>query len=195
MEHKQAQEQQRNRIEGKESTWADPNGRVWDTAEGQPILIGHDQEPERAEPVGQLTDPEAIWKFVLGGNAVFTLKSLKTEKRYTYKVRRVEDARGGVWFVDVLKGADNEGDFGYIGQIYEREHGNFPWYTRGKKCWPAYYGASEAFAWFSHKLFEVEVLPPTLEFWHTGRCGRCNRKLTVPESVASGFGPECIGKV
>jgi hypothetical protein len=23
---------------------------------------------------------------------------------------------------------------------------------------------------------------------------RCNRKLTVPSSIASGFGPECAGK-
>jgi hypothetical protein len=27
--------------------------------------------------------------------------------------------------------------------------------------------------------------------WHEGRCGRCGRKLTVPESIESGFGPEC----
>jgi len=27
------------------------------------------------------------------------------------------------------------------------------------------------------------------------RCGRCGRVLTVPESVESGFGPECIGRL
>jgi len=30
-----------------------------------------------------------------------------------------------------------------------------------------------------------------LEIWHEGRCGRCNRKLTVPASIALGIGPEC----
>ena len=30
------------------------------------------------------------------------------------------------------------------------------------------------------------------EVWHEGKCGRCGAKLTVPESVASGFGPECV---
>jgi len=28
--------------------------------------------------------------------------------------------------------------------------------------------------------------------FHEGACGRCGRTLTVPESIASGFGPECI---
>ena len=31
--------------------------------------------------------------------------------------------------------------------------------------------------------------------WHEGRCGRCGRKLTVPESIEAGYGPECINLV
>jgi hypothetical protein len=33
-----------------------------------------------------------------------------------------------------------------------------------------------------------------LEVWHEGRCGRCGRRLTVPESIESGLGPECATK-
>jgi hypothetical protein len=36
------------------------------------------------------------------------------------------------------------------------------------------------------------ALPSGWEFRHEGRCGRCGRTLTVPESIDSGFGPECI---
>jgi hypothetical protein len=36
------------------------------------------------------------------------------------------------------------------------------------------------------------ILGATLEFWHEGRCGRCGRRLTVPDSIASGYGPECV---
>jgi hypothetical protein len=52
----------------------------------------------------------------------------------------------------------------------------------------------KAFAWtWSHIV--GEVLPnEQLEIWHEGRCARCNRRLTVPASIASGFGPECAGK-
>jgi hypothetical protein len=35
------------------------------------------------------------------------------------------------------------------------------------------------------------VLGRLLEVWHEGRCGRCGRALTVPESVERGIGPEC----
>ena len=31
-----------------------------------------------------------------------------------------------------------------------------------------------------------------LKIRHEGRCGRCNRKLTTPDSIDSCFGPECI---
>jgi hypothetical protein len=30
---------------------------------------------------------------------------------------------------------------------------------------------------------------------HSGRCGRCGRKLTVPESIKTGFGPECGNRI
>jgi hypothetical protein len=33
------------------------------------------------------------------------------------------------------------------------------------------------------------------EVYHEGRCGRCNRKLTVPESIETGLGPECASKL
>ncbi len=29
----------------------------------------------------------------------------------------------------------------------------------------------------------------------SGRCGKCGRKLTVPESILSGIGPTCLGKM
>ena len=38
------------------------------------------------------------------------------------------------------------------------------------------------------RMLASGVMPNSLEVIHSGRCGRCARKLTVPESVASGFG-------
>jgi hypothetical protein len=51
-----------------------------------------------------------------------------------------------------------------------------------------------AFDWMWTHLLR-DAIPGMLEIWHEGRCGRCSRKLTVPESLKSGFGPECAGKV
>ncbi len=33
--------------------------------------------------------------------------------------------------------------------------------------------------------------PHGYNVYHSGRCGRCGRELTVPASILSGIGPEC----
>jgi hypothetical protein len=38
-------------------------------------------------------------------------------------------------------------------------------------------------------------IPETVEIWHEGRCCRCGRRLTVPESIYAGIGPDCAGKM
>src|SRR5262249_13335004 len=35
------------------------------------------------------------------------------------------------------------------------------------------------------------ILSGGAKLLHEGRCGRCGRRLTVPESIESGYGPEC----
>jgi hypothetical protein len=34
-----------------------------------------------------------------------------------------------------------------------------------------------------------------LEVWHEGRCAKCGLKLTVPQSIMTGFGPTCAKKL
>lgn len=41
----------------------------------------------------------------------------------------------------------------------------------------------------AHNLLEE------LEVYHHGRCGRCGRKLTDPDSIVQGMGPECRKKL
>jgi hypothetical protein len=128
--------------------------------------------------------------FMLGGNATVTLVSPKTGTRFTYKIRASED--GQVHFVSLLSGPDNEADYKYLGIIRR----DIFWPGR-KTPKPGDIGrdapSSLAFAYTWAKL--AKGVMPAVEIWHEGRCGRCNRKLTVPSSIASGFGPECIGKV
>jgi len=52
----------------------------------------------------------------------------------------------------------------------------------------------KAFTFF-WKFVAQNVMPPQMDVHHEGRCGRCNRKLTVPESIENGLGPECAGKM
>jgi hypothetical protein len=36
-----------------------------------------------------------------------------------------------------------------------------------------------------------DKIPDTIEFWHEGKCGKCNRPLTDPVSIKRGLGPSC----
>jgi hypothetical protein len=129
--------------------------------------------------------------FMLAGNSTVTMVSTKTGTRFTYKIRASEE--GDVFFVSLLRGADNTADYSYMGRIDQRAR-----FWAGRKVpKPGDTGpdapSSKAFLWAWERLCNG-VLLDSLEIWHEGRCGRCNRKLTVPSSIASGVGPECAGK-
>ena len=140
----------------------------------------------------KFTTAAAARAFLLGGNATVTLVSKASGTRFTFKVRASDD--GDVFFVSLLGGPDNEADYRYLGRIDNQ--GRFWAGRRVPK--PGDVGkdapSSKAFDW-AWGYLKNDVLPVKLEIWHEGRCARCNRKLTVPSSIESGFGPECAGKV
>jgi hypothetical protein len=138
-----------------------------------------------------LTDPQAIRRFVTAGRATFTLSSKRTGARYTYRASAV--APGGDrlaptnrFFLSLLTGPDNESNFTYLGLI---EHDAFRLTAKsrlGEDTAPV-----RAARFFCRRVLQDGVVPDELEVRHEGRCGRCNRKLTVPSSIDSGVGPEC----
>lgn len=125
--------------------------------------------------------------FVFGGNATFTVVSNATEKRYTFKVRKGK-APSNLFFVSVMYGPDNNNDFVYIGMI---KNDNF---IPSNKRVPLSDIRTQAFGWIIKRIVnEVEDNRATI--YHENRCGRCARKLTTPESILTGFGPECITRI
>jgi hypothetical protein len=142
------------------------------------------------DPHGHLFETAAEAKaFILAGNATFTIVSKKTQARFTYRVRKPKDA-DDISFVQIMNGSDNESSFAYVGFI---RNGIF---THGGRKARAKVDAPSvmAFGWTFISLMRDSHLPTTVEIWHEGRCGRCNRKLTVPSSIRSGLGPECATK-
>lgn len=153
----------------------------------------------------QITDPEAIEPYVLGGRATVTVVSKTTGTRFTYRVEqkrvgpreagetdeqydaRKRAAQDGPRFVKVLTGTDNENHYTYVGHIDEGR--TFRLDRRSQ------FGATapsvSAWRWFWSALRAKSTKLEQCEVWHDGRCSRCGRKLTVPESVASGLGPIC----
>ena len=149
---------------------------------------------------GAFADAGAVRRFIQAnklatGSAVFTLESGKTGKRFTYRVRQAieNEQPQDMFFVAVLTGADNNTDYKYIGYIRRSVF----WAGR-KTPKPGDINTDapsvKAFDWTWRQIVRGE-LPEQLHVYHEGRCGRCSRRLTVPESITSGFGPECIGKL
>jgi hypothetical protein len=124
----------------------------------------------------------------LGGHALFTLKSLKSGSRYTYKVTAPRDENKddpNVLFVSVLTGSDNTHNYKYIGYIKKEE------FIYGVKSKIGFSAPSVIAFMYCFDLFKKGQENKLLEIWHEGKCCRCGRTLTVPESIESGIGPEC----
>lgn len=150
------------------------------------------------DEIGHLTYPGEIRRFIMGGAATFTI--VHGDTRYTYKVRTPALDRDKNWstgnqdktqrFVSVLYGPDNESDYKYIGMMRENIDGGF-YFTRTAKSPPDEDPRLMLFSKYWATLeYGCRVMADT-DFWHEGQCCVCGRKLTVPESIASGIGPEC----
>lgn len=143
------------------------------------------------EPIpGARLEGEHIREFALAGKAILTLRSVETGTRFTYKIT-ANDA-GTHHFVKLLAGSDNEADYRYIGFIRDGSfrHG-------GAKSFAKHDAPGVvAVGWFVRNFLNTRqsIVPARaakLEVWHEGHCGRCGRRLTVPESIETGLGPEC----
>jgi len=118
-------------------------------------------------------------KFMLAGNATFTIVSKKTGVRFTYNVF----AKNDMHFVKVLTGPDTYSFLGTIFNGLDYRHGRKSQISEGAP-------SALAFHWFM-----AQPGTDSVEFFHAGKCGRCGRELTVPESIESGLGPECSRRV
>lgn len=128
-------------------------------------------------------------RFILAGNATFTLTSAATGTRFTYKIKAKEiDGGRKLHFVSVLTGQDNEADYTFLGTIFDERE-----FRHSRKSHIGVDAPSaKAFAWSFTRIM-ADSLGTAATVHHEGRCGRCGRKLTVPSSIELGLGPECAG--
>lgn len=127
----------------------------------------------------------------LAGNATITLESKYTGKHFTYRVKRCE-TKDTLYFVHLLHGQDNEKDYRYVGCYYSDDRYFHPckhYADIPRRNWSI---SMQAIAYFFDNLYNI---PDYLRVYNAGKCARCGRKLTTPESVVTGFGPECINYV
>ena len=139
-----------------------------------------------------MQDPK---NFILGGKAIFTIKikeehaaAAQTKLFYTFKVEKFGNENNPSYAIRVLTGPDNWSNYAYMG-ILNATYGKI--YLTAKSKFEENSIPVRIARWALSLIWIREQLPDGYEFHHEGRCGRCGRKLTTPESVTSGFGPVC----
>ena len=148
---------------------------------------------------GRLTDAASIRRFIEAGRATLTLVSSRTGSRFTYKFSRPEpiEGKGRPIWVSLLHGQDNTSDYKFMGTLWPLMEYEMKRTQRSKVSIEA--ESWKALAWLLFHLYHQSGKPDQAvaqcEVWHEGRCGRCGRKLTVPQSISAGFGPECAGRM
>jgi hypothetical protein len=119
-----------------------------------------------------------IKEFITAGNAIVTLVSKKTGVYYTYKVTR----KNSLYFVKVLT---RPNEYHYIGFFYENSmYLRPPVHNKNLENWTSYKAMAYTLRHIDN-LTDVEVK-------HEGKCGRCGRRLTTPESIDRGIGAICL---
>lgn len=107
---------------------------------------------------------------------------LKSGKHFTYRIEKVKrgDLEGKV-IASLLVGPDNNRSYKGFAFI------NGSYVNVWRKC------KGEAFD--KHALIlQGHADEHVDQFLQSGKCQRCGRKLTTPESIKRGMGPDCAGK-
>jgi hypothetical protein len=170
--------------------------------EARDIAGGSDDDEAPSLGGRALSSANDALRFILAGNATITLKSLKTGAHFTYKVQEPQkkDPSRPVWFVKLLTGPDNTGDYTYLGMITSSPLGSGvlapirPTFNATKATRNPEATSFKAFA-YTFAALAGGTAPAGVEIRHEGRCGRCGRALTVPESIDRGIGPECAERM
>lgn len=127
---------------------------------------------------------------ILAGNAIFTCHNA-TGTHFTYRVKHAGRGnaldRTSPLFVSVLTGPDNGSSYTYAGIV--GKDGSVR--LTQKSGFKDDSLSVRVLRWFLVLLRDGKTIPEGYGIHHEGRCLRCGRRLTTPESVERGLGPEC----
>ena len=120
-------------------------------------------------------------------NGCFTVSNKIKSTHKTVKIHTVRRGKlEGKRIISLLVGSDNNNNYSGFGFV--NDNGTINIWNKYKnervKTWLANFISKE----FSGQKNEN----PDIELLVEKKCIRCNRRLTTPESIKSGIGPECI---
>jgi hypothetical protein len=143
-----------------------------------------------------------VKEFFTGGRAIFTVevpesfaKMTGCRPHYTYRIHLKKNKKDDseVFFVSLKSGPEDR-SWAYLG-IFNNETGQIALTKKSigtDDCWSVRF-----FRRIMANIFCEEpdnITEAGFDVHHEGKCGKCGRPLTVPESVKTGLGPICSGK-
>jgi hypothetical protein len=135
--------------------------------------------------------PVANANFFFAGHAIWTVAG--PHGRFTFRARRPKQTSPQIppLFLGVLTGPDNTASYTYAGVL--RQDGTVAITKKSK--YDAGSVPVKVATWAIRQVMQGKALPDGYTIHHAGRCCRCGRLLTTPESVIQGMGPECASKM
>jgi hypothetical protein len=140
----------------------------------------------------QLTS-ETLKNFIFAGTAIFTVVNEQTGNRFTYRVRKAgwgtSNVKSDIFYVSVLTGSDNNSCYTFLGSYFVGKNEMYRHSQKSKVGFSS--GSNKVIEWFFQHYFKNPSVYTTVKVYHSGKCGKCGKKLTTPESIKSGLGPYC----
>ncbi len=129
-------------------------------------------------------------------NGRYTIESTETGTHRTFRIwTQPQDAEfaGGKRIVGLLTGPENSNPNDYTGFAFIDDFGIHVWKSKR--------GTEALFDIYAVQLWSLALdagFSPCVDqgyrLFIEGRCLRCNRALTTPDSIRLGIGPICAGK-
>ena len=136
--------------------------------------------------------PNQFRNFIFAGRAVFTLENKTTDNYITFKVkqmRKVNEPVPHMYVVECKALGDNNYGYTLLGFLNLQTR-TFSSRVEQMGLSKDYIGF-KTWVWLLRNLETLERFE-ALAIYHEGKCCKCGMPLTVPESITSGIGPECL---
>ena len=143
-------------------------------------------------------------KYILGGEAIFTVFPIKQDKKYVFKCNQLITYEKNVkikhnrYFLNVLTGSINTNDYTYVGTIDTLESKNPNILTLRITNKSGMTADAPSYKLFDNLLYNLQCQPEhiatlldRIKVYHDGTCSNCGRQLTDIVSTALGMGPVC----
>jgi len=125
---------------------------------------------------------ELIQTETTGKGGIFTIKSIKTQKEYSYKINRV--CYKNIWYSHIFVETQYM-DFLYLGYY---SNGNLILKGQVNKVPSA---IAIAYVISCIEKNELKYINERTQFFHLGKCIKCGKPLTDSNSIQAGLGPYC----